>query len=540
MNMLLFNIILITYLAVTVFLGYLGYRGTKSVKDFMLAGRQSHPYVMAVSYGATFISTSAIVGFGGMAGVYGMGILWLPFLNILFGVLLAFIVFGKKTREVGAKLDAHTFPELLGKRYDSVLIQRFAGIVIFFFMPLYAGVVLIGAARFLETSLNLNFNIAFLIMSVIIALYVITGGLKAVLYTDTFQGTIMWVGMLFLLIITYVKLGGITGAHKALTDLAKFIPAKQAAEGFQGWTTMPIAGSVSWWTLVSTVVLGVGIGVLAQPQLSIRFMTVKSSKDLNRAVVIGGVFIFLMTFVPYVTGSLSNVYFYNTTGKLSLEAAGANIDKIIPTFINSIMPPWFVYIFMLTLLAAAMSTISAQFHVIGTSFARDVFRRYDYKTPEKDAVSTVAVNRRGLYYPKIGIVIGILISIALGYFLPTSIIAKGTSLFFGVCAATFLPVYIFALFWKGATRPGAIASMFTGLFSSLVWMLFINAGIASKVGLCKIIFGRDTLLGFPWNSVDAILIAFPLSFLVAYIVSLATKKSGGPTVSALPAAAVEK
>jgi SSS family solute:Na+ symporter len=303
---------------------------------------------------------------------------------------------------------------------------------------------------------------------------------------------------------------------------------------------MPRAGSVSWWTLVSTVVLGVGIGVLAQPQLSIRFMTVKSSKDLNRAVVIGGIFIFLMTFVPYVTGSLSNVYFYNTTGKLSLEAAGANIDKIIPTFINSIMPPWFVYIFMLTLLAAAMSTISAQFHVIGTSFARDVFRRYDYKTPEKDAVSTGAVNRRGLYYPKIGIVIGIIISVALGYFLPTSIIAKGTSLFFGVCAATFLPVYIFALFWKGATRPGAISSMFTGLFSSLAWMLFINAGVASKVGLCKLIFGRDTLAGFPWNSVDAIMIAFPLSFLVAFIVSLATKKTVWSNELVLPGKTYEK
>ncbi len=540
MNMVLFNIILVTFLAITVFFGYLGYKGTKNVKDFMLAGRQTHPYVMAVSYGATFISTSAIVGFGGMAGVYGMGILWLPFLNILFGILIAFIVFGKRTREIGAKLDAHTFPELLGKRYNSVLIQRFAGIIIFFFMPLYAGVVLIGAARFLETSLNLNFNIALLIMSVIIALYVITGGLKAVLYTDTFQGTIMLIGMIFLLTLTYVKLGGITGAHKALTDLAVFIPAKQAAEGFQGWTTMPKAGSTSWWTLVSSVVFGVGIGVLAQPQLSIRFMTVKSNKSLNRAVAIGAVFIFLMTFVPYVTGSLSNVYFYNTIGKLSLEAAGGNIDKIIPTYINAIMPPWFVYVFMLTLLAAAMSTISAQFHVIGTSFARDVFRKYDYKTPEKDTAVSASANRRALHYPKIGIVIGILLSVALGYFLPTSIIAKGTSLFFGVCAAAFLPVYTFALFWKGVTKTGAIASMFAGLFASLVWMLFINASIASKVGLCKLIFAKDTLLGFPWSSVDPILLALPLSFLVAYIVSLATRKPGGLKEAAIAEPSSEK
>jgi solute:Na+ symporter, SSS family len=63
MNLILFNIILVLYIAIIVFLGYLGYRGTKDVRDFMIAGRKIHPYIMAVSYGATFVSTSAIVGF---------------------------------------------------------------------------------------------------------------------------------------------------------------------------------------------------------------------------------------------------------------------------------------------------------------------------------------------------------------------------------------------------------------------------------------------------------------------------------------------
>ena len=71
-------------------------------------------------------------------------------------------------------------------------------------------------------------------------------------------------------------------------------------------------------------------------------------------------------------------------------------------------------------------------------------------------------------------------------------------------------------------------------------LLFVNAGIASKVGLCKLIFGRDTLLGFPWSSVDPILIAFPLSFLVAFIVSLATKKTGRPNDTKLLSTAAEK
>ncbi len=86
---------------------------------------------MALSYGATFISTSAIVGFGGAAGSLGMGVLWLTFLNIFFGIFIAFVIFGKRTRKMGHNLDAHTFPELLSVRYRSRFMQGFAGIVFF-------------------------------------------------------------------------------------------------------------------------------------------------------------------------------------------------------------------------------------------------------------------------------------------------------------------------------------------------------------------------------------------------------------------------
>jgi len=271
-NIPLFTVIVVVYLLVIGYLGYLGYRGTKTSGDFMVAGRQVNPYVMAISYGATFISTSAIVGFGGAAGVFGMGLLWLTFLNIAVGIVIAFIFFGKKTREMGQKLEAHTFPEFLGRRYNSRAIQVIGGVVIFIFMPLYTGVVLIGAARFIESTLNVNFVLSLAVFSVIIAAYVIIGGLKGVMYTDAFQGTIMFIGMIALVAMTYKILGGITPAHQALTDLATKLPESLTAGGHQGWTTMPAFGSPLWWSLVSTIILGVGIGVLAQPQLVVRFM----------------------------------------------------------------------------------------------------------------------------------------------------------------------------------------------------------------------------------------------------------------------------
>ena len=172
MNITIFVIILVIYLLATILLGYLGWKHTKNASDFMVGGRKTHPYVMAISYGATFISTSAIVGFGGQAANLGMGLLWLAFLNILLGIFVAFIFFGKKTRLIGHNLDAHTFQELLGKRYGSRAIQRIGGIVVFIFMPMYTGAVLIGAARFIEESLKMKFVWALVIYTVIIAVYV--------------------------------------------------------------------------------------------------------------------------------------------------------------------------------------------------------------------------------------------------------------------------------------------------------------------------------------------------------------------------------
>ena len=295
------------------------------------------------------------------------------------GIFLAFIVYGKRTRKIGHNLNAMTFPELLGKRFDSKFVQYFSGLVIFFGMPLYASVVLIGAARFMETTLAINFDVALLIYSVIIAAYVVWGGLRGVMYTDAMQGTIMFVGMAFLLVMTYSHLGGITAAHQALTDMANLVPAKLAAQGHTGWTSMPTFASTWWWTLISTIVMGVGIGVLAMPQLVVRFMTVKSNRELNRGVLIGGIFILAMTGVAFVVGALSNVFFYQTQGNISINIANGNADSIIPIYINAATPEWFVYLFMLTLLAAAMSTSSSQFHAQGSAIGRDIYETLTHK-----------------------------------------------------------------------------------------------------------------------------------------------------------------
>ncbi|HTZ20547.1 MAG TPA: sodium:solute symporter family protein [Opitutaceae bacterium] len=616
--------VVLLYLFITAYLGWLGYRGTKNTTDYLLAGRKTHPFIMALSYGATFISTSAIVGFGGVAGMFGMSLLWLTFCNIFVGIFIAFIFLGEPTRRLGHGLDAHTFPELLGHRYQSKSIQVMAGALIALFMPLYGAAVLIGGTEFICIHFGIDYTTALFLFAVITAAYVFYGGLKGVMYTDAFQGVVMFVGMVILLIYTYAKVGGISAGHQTLTGLADLAPASLTAQGHQGWTAMPKFGFGNtqynlWWIIISTIVMGVGIGVLAQPQLMVRFMTVKSKRELNRAVGVGGVFILAMTGVAFAIGALSNAYFSlhgplfqgrvikainadqshvvlqvmkqspsgewldaiketakdgkalpNSTAAVKTDAAGkwlpvarttgddgvvregvvvpavldkaqpylaakigpnalaqgrsiavvyakGNSDKIVPTFITTAMPKWFGIVFLLTLLAAAMSTLSSQFHTLGTAAGRDVFERLT-GGPKAGTNRTILIVRTA-------ILIGLMLAVTLGYYAQkeqvfVSFIARATAIFFGMCAAAFLPSFIGGLFFQRVTKAGAIASMIVGAAVTVFWLAYVKMPECTVIGLVK----TSKLINHPnWPYVDSLLIALPLSALTMIVVSLLTR-----------------
>lgn len=510
-------IITVIYLAIIAYLGYLGYKHTNNSKDYLIGGRQIHPMVMALSYGATFISTSAIIGFGGMSAKFGMSLLWLTFLNIFLGIFIAFVFFGKRTRKMGHNLDAHTFPEFMGRRFQSKFIQKFCGLIIFFLMPVYTAAVMIGAATFIQWSLDVNYNAALFFFAIVVAIYVFFGGIKGVMYSDAFQGALMFIGMTFLLISVYSGLGGITAAHEKLTNLANNpIVIEQLGAPFYGWTSMPNIFSINWWVVVSSIIMGVGIGVLAQPQLIVRFMTVKSNRELNRAIPVGGVFIFMMAGVAYIVGSLSNVYFFEKYSEISVVAAGG-ADNVIPLFLENFMPNWFVSIFLVIVVAAGMSTISSQFHAIGTAVGRDLF-----DSEKRDENSMMLISR-------IGMLVAILITILLAYFLPgvwSGAIAISTGLFFGVCAAAFLPMYIGALYFKNMPKIAAIGGLVSGTVSSLLWMMFVHTKESSVLKVCSLIFGKDTLApaGSKLGFVDPLLISLTISILVTVVLSIVNKE----------------
>ncbi|MCG8402556.1 MAG: sodium:solute symporter family protein [Firmicutes bacterium] len=510
-NIPLLAICLLIFIGAVTYLTYLGSLQTKSQEDYMVAGRQIPGWVMALSYASTFISTSAIVGFGGAAGVFGFSLMWLSFLNIFVGIFFAFVFMGAPIRSMSSNLGANTLASFLGARYQSGFITTFTGLMIFLFMPAYTGVVLIGGARFIQGSLQIDYNLALLLLVVLVALYVGWGGMRGVMYADAFMCVMMLIGMVLLLFTTYSIVGGVVAGHQALTDLANKVPEKMAAAGHLGWTSMPAGGSPYWWVVVSTIVMGVGIGVLAQPQLALRFMTVPSKMALNRAVVTGGICIFFFTGTAFMVGPLSNVFFHETTGKIAIAAAQGNIDLIIPTFINAMMPQAYIYLFMITLISACLTTMLGLIHVQSIAFSRDMLPKWGFKT-----------TRSPLFYSRIGVVIGATAAVVMAYILPISIIARATAFWFGICAAGILPALLGAIFWRRATKKAAIWSVALGYGVSILGFVFLHAAESKPLGISKLLFGKDALLPYPWTVVDPLFYSITISTIALIAISYFT------------------
>ena len=172
-------------------------------------------------------------------------------------------------------------------------------------------------------------------------------------------------------------------------------------------------------------------------------------------------------------------------------------------------------LFLLTLLAAAMSTLSSQIHTMGTGIGHDVYKQL------------AGAQARSITVTRVGMIFGIVAALAISYYARGGyVIARSTAIFFGLCASAFLPAFVGGLFFRGVTRAGAKASMVTGSLVTAFWLVFIKDAEAQALGICNAMFGVPSLLTKSpnWPVVDPLLVALPLSLLVLIVVSLVTKR----------------
>ena len=527
-DLVVFGTMTVVFLIVTLVLGWYGYKNTRNNEEFLLGRNKAGPVIIALSYGATFLSASAVIGFGGQAAVHGMSVMWLCFLNLFVGLIVAFLIFGGPTRRKGRALGASTYADLLGKIFKSKGIRAFTAILIIVMMPIYAAAVLKGGVNSLAviTGLTEYYDYLLIALAVIVAVYVVYGGIIAVMYNDAFQAAIMFIGMVVILVVTYSYFGGVTAGNSALDGLwdqsIVDIGNIGVQDGFNGWTSFSDFGSKEWLTVVTTFLLGVGIGALTQPQLAVRFMSAKNDRDLNKSLIVGSVFMLAIVGSAYTVGALSNVYFMDHYGMTAFEyisQMGLGTDFIIPEYILELFSTIsfgdiFVSLFLLSLVCAAISTISALLHTIGAAGGYDLYTLWKNKKGHMTGDSqSVNLNR-------VVIVLVMVLTVVYCYMMPNDIIAKATSVFMGITAAALLPAYFHGLYSKNPCRKAAITSMVVGTVVYLFFALFINSGTSIFLPICELLTGQSVL--FPDSilaSTDALVIALPAS-IIAMVIAL--------------------
>ena len=372
-------------------------------------------------------------------------------------------------------------------------------------------------------------NAILIILAVIVGLYVVYGGIIAVMYNDALQAGIMFAGMVVILVITFTTLGGVTPAFESLADLSTS-EASGVLPGFNGWTEVASFGSNEWMLVVTTFLMGVGLGVLTQPQLIVRFMSAKDDRMLNRSLIVGSIFMMVIVGAAYTSGALSNVFFMNEHSQAAaayVSGLGLGTDFIVPQYILEVFDSvfggdFFICLFLLSLVCASISTISALMHTIGAAGGYDLYTIMENRKAkrEKDSQS-VRINR-------IVTAIMMVLVVIYCYLMPKEIIAKATSLFMGMTAAALLPAFCHGLYAKGVPdKMAALASITVGTVVYLFWALFINSSMSVFMPICRWITGNAVLFPNTWLAFcDPMVIALPLSIAVFVIVRLINRSAG--------------
>ncbi|MBU8920330.1 MAG: sodium/proline symporter [Bacteroidales bacterium] len=426
-------VVLILYVGVLVGIGVWSSRKTATAEDFIIGGRKVGPWVTALSFIAVYFSSVLIIGGGAFGYKFGMGTVWIGAINVLVGCTLCWIVLGRRVRRFTERMGVNTISGFFSKRYNSPEAGVFSALIIFIFLIIYNVSVVKGMAHSFEVLMGLPYWGGVLISGIVIIFYVVLGGYQAVVWTGLIQA---WVMIFSLLLLTFRTLNAVGGLSEGMRRLAEIGPGYVNTPGEWGW-----AGLISFCLVVS-------LGVWGMPQLLIRFYSIKDAKTFRLGTVIVTVGAAIAV-LPYLNGALSRLLIPDLQ----------NADLAIPSLSRIVLSPWGAAILLAGVVAAGMSTFAGVLIIISSSLVRDVYINGMKKV--MTGKQEILANR--VISGAVG-VIALLIALK-----PPALILVLTGFSWAVIASTNLWPLLLGLYWKGASRAGAFASMLAGTATAIIW-----------------------------------------------------------------------
>ena len=469
------EVIFTLYLLLIISVGILSNKFISSQLDFLLAGRRLCPWVTAFSERASGESAWLLLGLPGAAIAVGYGEIW-AVIGIISGIILSWFLIAERLRAETEKYEALTIPDYLQKKFNdtSGIIKTYSSVIIAVFFTFYVSAQFHGSGKILNTIFDIEPLYGISLSAVVIIVYTIMGGLLAVAWTDLVQGILMIGTLVILPIVGLIELSSFDLPIKEL--IMSVDPQKSALvpSGLTAFATFSvIVGGLSW-----------GLGYFGQPHLLIRYMAIRSVEEVKQARIIAALWA-----IPGISGAF-------LIGVVGMGYFGEDffldkdVENVMPMLAEELLPAWLAGLLISGAVAAMMSTADSQLLVSTSAIGEDLGVQVSKKDDK-------LLNSR-------------IITILLGIF--AYLVAmysewSGKTIFSIVSFAwsglgsSFGPALLLALWWKGITRKGVIAGLFTGSIITIIW--------GSSPYLKDIITER--------------FISFALAFLAIIIVSKYTK-----------------
>ncbi|MBA2466847.1 MAG: sodium/proline symporter PutP [Sphingomonas sp.] len=446
-------------------------KSTDNIEGYLLGGRQLSPAVAALSAGASDMSGWLLLGLPGAAYVAGLSASWIA-IGLFAGALLNYIIVAPRLRVHTERTgDSITIPQFFENRFEdhSHALRVIAAVVIILFFTLYTSAGIVAGGKLFESAFGADYTTGLWVTAGVVVAYTLFGGFLAVSVTDFVQGCIMFVALVLLPVVAFSNLGWeFTGALEA---------AKPGAFNIMGdLTAIAAISSLAW-----------GLGYFGQPHIIVRFMAVRSVRDVPAMRNIGMTWMAVALIGALATGLIGAAYVART---------GTSLDDPETIFIllaEMLFDPLITGFLLAALLAAIMSTISSQLLVSSSSLTEDFYRIYLRQKAGQSEL--VAVGRAC-------VLLVALVAIWLAYDPENTILGLVANAWAGFGAA-FGPVVILSLTWPRLTRNGALAGIVVGALTVLFW---IYAPVLSDgARLSSIIY--EIVPGFILGGLAAILVS---------------------------------
>jgi len=407
---------------------------------YLLGGRQLGPAVTALSAGASDMSGWMVMGLPGAMYASGLANIWIA-LGLIVGAYINYLIVAPRLRMyTQLASDSITLPEFFENRFEDKtrLLRIISSIVIIIFFTVYTSSGVVGGGKLFESSFGLSYELGLYVTAGVVVAYTLFGGFMAVSMTDFVQGCIMFIAMVLVPLVIFMDFGSFADISQSITaiDAARFDWV--SASGAVG-----IISALAW-----------GLGYFGQPHIIVRFMAIRSIKDLKVARRIGMSWMIIALIGAMATGFFGIAY----VAKHAIVITDA--ETIFIVLSQALFHPLIGGFMLAAILAAIMSTVSSQLLVTSSSLTEDFYKAFLNK--EASEKQLVLVGR-------LSVLAVALIAIALAYNRDSSILTLVSNAWAGFGAA-FGPLIVFGLYWRRMTFAGALSGIVVGASTVLIWI----------------------------------------------------------------------